>query len=358
VEVEAWVCEVPLREPLRIAPGTYHAGRSIIIRLRDGDLEGWGEACQSQRVLGETFEDAVYSLKRNLRVIQKATYDSIEMIHEFTEGIDATPSIKAALNIALLDLYAKSEGRPLWRVLGGYRDSLVTDITIGIMEPGEMAKRALSYAEKGFTIFKLKLGEDPQRDVERVRAVRDALGEGVTIRVDANEGWRLEEAIRVINRIADYNVELVEQPLRHDAVQELKTLRKESPLPIALDESVRTPGEALRAVEEEIADIINIKLMKSRGITPAVRIIAISESAGVKNMVGCFSETRLGITATAYLAQAFRNVAYYDLDCDILSLDPVFAGGSEPVGGVRRPSQQSGLGVALKSRNYLKPLDL
>ena len=356
MEIEAWISEVPLVEPLRIAPGTSYTQRSIIIRLRDGDLEGWGEACQSRRVLGETMEDALASLKKIITAIKKASYESIETIHEFTEGLDATPSIKAALNIALLDMHSKSEKRPLWKLLGGYRQSLVTDITIGIMEPEEMAQKALKFAERGFSIFKLKLGENAEKDIDRVKKVRDALGEGPTIRVDANEGWRYEDAVRVINRIADYEVELVEQPLRHDMLHELKMLRRESPIPIALDESVRTPGEALRAVEEDATDIINIKLMKSRGITPAIRIIAISETAGVKNMVGCFSETRLGITATAYLAQAYRNVYYYDLDCDILSIDPVFKGGSEPEGPVRRPSQGYGLGVTLPNERYLRPV--
>ncbi|ABL79232.1 dipeptide epimerase [Thermofilum pendens] len=355
MDIEAWVCEVPLREPLRISAATYHTQRSIVLRLRDGDLEGWGEACQSRRVLGESFEDALESLRASVDAIKRAEYDSLEKIHRFTEELNATPSIKAAVNMALLDLYAKSEGRPLWRLLGGFREEVRTDITIGIMRPEEMAERALRYAEKGFRIFKLKLGENPEEDVLRVKAVRDVVGDA-TIRVDANEGWTREDAVRVIERIADYGVELVEQPLRHDDIEGLRALRRESPIPIAVDESVKTARDALLVAKKEAADIINIKLMKSRGITGAIRIIMVSEAAGLKNMVGCFSESRLGITATAYLAQAFSNVLFYDLDCDILSADPVFTGGSEPIGDRRRASPKPGLGISPSNFNVLKKI--
>ena len=344
VRLEAYLHRAALREPFRIATGTSTESTTILVRVVDGELEGWGEACPSRGVLGESLEDAVESLRRVAGLVGRADYSGLDRISEFVGSLDATPSVKAALDMALLDLYARSLGRPLWRLIGGYRDRVETDITIGIMEPGEMAERAVRYVEQGFRVLKLKLGEDPERDVERVRAVRDAVGEGVRIRVDANQGWSVADALRVIDRIASYDVELVEQPTRWDDLEGLVEIRAESPLPIALDETVKTPEDALAVVQLGAADIVNIKLMKSRGLLGAIRIAHICEAAGVKNMVGCFGESRVGITAAVHLAQAVRNIEYYDLDSDLLLAEQHVSGGAGVERGVRKAPEEPGLG--------------
>lgn len=344
MKIEAYLHRAPLLEALRIATGVSSESRTLLVRLVDGDLEGWGEACPSRTVLGETLEDSVESLRAVSRLVEGCDYSSIERIHEFMLGLNATPSVKAAIETALLDLYSRSLGKPLWRLLGGYRSEVETDITIGIMEPREMAGRALRYVERGFRILKLKLGEDPEVDVERVRAVRDTVGEGVRIRVDANQGWSVEQALKVIDRIATYDVELVEQPTRWDDLEGLSEIRADSPLPIALDETVKTPEDALAAIRLDAADIINIKLMKSRGILGAVRIVHICEAAGVENMIGCFGESRVGMTAAVHFSQALRNVRYYDLDCDLLLAENLIEGGASIEKGVRKTPEEPGLG--------------
>ncbi len=343
IKLEAWVVELPLLEPLRISTGVSEKSRTVVVRLTTPEgLEGWGEACPSRSVLGETIEMVEEAVKKLGRI--DVDYTSIEAIHEYTWSLRAPSSLAAALDMALLDLYGKALGRPVWRLLGGYRDSIETDITIGIMEPEEQAKRAVRYVEEGFKILKLKLGLEPEKDVERVRRVRDAVGEGVRIRVDANQGWSVEEAIRVIDRIASYDVELVEQPTRWDDWEGLRKIKRESPLPIALDESVKTPADALKAIQLEAADIINIKLMKTRGLTGAVRVAHVSEAAGLKNMIGCYGETRLGMTAHVHVAQALRNIAYYDTDCDLLTMGQAFTGGAGIEKGIRRAGEEPGLG--------------
>ncbi|MEZ0346768.1 MAG: dipeptide epimerase [Infirmifilum sp.] len=343
LRVEAWRVEVPLLEPFRISTGTSEKSRTLVIRLSTPDgLEGWGEACPSRSVLGESFESIVEEVRKLSEI--NVEYTSLEKIHEYTWSLKVSSSLAAALNIAMLDLYAKSHGQALWKILGGYRESIETDISIGIMEPEEMAKRALHHVENGFRILKLKLGLEPEKDIERVRKVRDAVGEDVRIRVDANQGWSVEEAIHVIDRISSYEVELVEQPTRWDNLEGLRLIKHESPIPIALDESVKTPQDALKAVEFEAADIINIKLMKTRGITGALRVAYISESAGVKNMIGCYGESTLGITAHVHLAQAIRNIQFYDMDCDLLAAERVFRGGASIEKGFRRVGSDPGLG--------------
>ncbi|MGC9108157.1 MAG: mandelate racemase/muconate lactonizing enzyme family protein [Infirmifilum sp.] len=343
LKLEAWLVELPLVEPFRISTGVADKSRTLVIRLSTQDgLVGWGEACPSKNVLGETLDDVVEAVKRIKSLY--VDYRSLEQIHEYTWTLDTPASLRAALNMALVDLYGKYQSRPIWRLLGGYREFIETDISIGLLEPEEQAKRALRYVEKGFRIIKLKLGLDPVKDVERVRMVRDAVGEGVKIRVDANQGWSVEDAIWVIDRISSYDVELVEQPTRWDDFEGLRKIRRESSIPLALDESVKTPGDVLKAVEFEAADIINIKLMKTRGLTGALRVAYISESAGIKNMIGCYGETRLGITAHVHLAQALRNIFYYDLDCDLLTSQQAFYGGASIENGMRKAGEAAGLG--------------
>jgi len=357
VRLEAWILEVPLKEPFTISAGTNTVSRNVVVRLstRDG-LEGWGEASPSKRVLGETVETVVETLRRAAGDGAEVDYTSTERIYEYVWGLGGAPSAMAALDMALLDLYAKERGEPLWRLLGGYRESVETDITISLLPPEEQAKRALRYVEEGFKALKLKLGRGgPEEDIARVKAVRDAVGEGVRILVDANQGWSLEEAKRVIERISGLGVELVEQPVAWDDLDAMAELARWSPVPIAADESVKTPADALRVAERGAAQVINIKLMKSRGILGAARIAAISEAAGIVNMIGCMGESRVGITAGVHAAQALRNIRIYDLDADLLQADCVFPGMGAPAErGVRRAPGEPGLGRFKPNPRYMR----
>ncbi len=357
IRLEAWRLEVPLKEPFTISAGTNTVSRNIVVRLTADGLEGWGEASPSKRVLGETLDDVEATLRRAARDDAEVDYTSLDRIYEYVWGLGGAPSAQAALDMALLDLYAKALGKPLWRLIGGYRDRIETDITISLLPPEEQAKRALRYVDAGFRRLKLKLGRNPEDDVERVRAVRDAVGEGVWIMVDANQGWSLDEAKWVIDRISGLGVELVEQPVAWDDLDAMAELARWSPVPIAADESVKTPRDALRVAEREAAQVINIKLMKSRGILGALRIAAISEAAGIDNMIGCMGESRVGITAGVHAAQAIRNIKVYDLDADLLQADCVFPGMGAPAErGVRRAPGEPGLGYFEPNPRYMEKI--
>jgi len=355
IRLEAWRLEVPLKEPFTISAGTNTVSRNIVVRLTADGLEGWGEASPSKRVLGETLADVEETLRRAAQDDVEVDYTSLDRIYEYVWGLGGAPSAQAALDMALLDLYAKALGRPLWRLIGGYRDRIETDITISLLPPEEQARRALRYVDAGFRRLKLKLGRNPEEDVERVRAVRDAVGEGVWIMVDANQGWSLDEAKRVIDRISGLGVELVEQPVAWDDLEAMAELARWSPIPIAADETVKTPRDALRVAERGAAQVINIKLMKSRGILGALRIAAISEAAGIDNMIGCMGESRVGITAGVHAAQAIRNIKVYDLDADLLQADCVFPGMGAPAErGIRRAPGEPGLGYFEPNPRYME----
>ena len=353
--VELFCARLPYREAFTIATGTSTASWNLAVKVVvEGGVEGWGEGSPSYTVLGETRGLVVASARRLAELLVAERELSPERLYELCSQ-SPSPSAAAALEEAVLDAWAKSAGASVAKLLGGpYRTAIETDVTIGIMEPEEQAKRALGFVEMGFRILKVKLGLDPEKDVERVKAVRNAVGEGVKIRVDANQGWRTEEAVQVINRIATYDVEYVEQPVRWDDLQGLAKVRRESPLPIAVDESVKKPADVFKVARMEAADIVNIKIMKSAGLLGALRVAHASEAAGLVNMVGCMGEGRLGITGAVCFAASTLNVKYFDLDSDVLLAEDYAEGGSAVDKGLRSVPSGPGLNVKVDSSKLAK----
>jgi L-alanine-DL-glutamate epimerase-like enolase superfamily enzyme len=247
--------------------------------------------------------------------------------------------------MALYDILGKTGRKPLFMLMGGYRSEVMTDITLGIKSPKEMAKDSLIAVQKGFKALKVKVGTNPSEDVERVKMVREAVGSDVELRVDANQAWTPKEAMDVLTEISKCNVEFVEQPVSAEDVRGLASVRKHSSIPVMADESVHSPADALRLIRSEAVDMINIKLMKSGGIHKARKIVEVAEAAGVPCMIGCMSESELGITAAVHLAAAMRNIRYADLDSDLLLRDKLVKNTLKVENSVRPLSSLPGLGV-------------
>lgn len=353
--VEVYSAELPFKEAFTIALGSSTVSRNIAVRVVTVDgVEGWGEGSPSRQVLGETVELALESALSIARRLIGLRSPSPEGLYLLCRG-SRSPSAAAAIEEAVLDAWARSAGASIAKLLGGpFRTSLQTDVTIGIMSPEAQAERAVRYVEAGFNILKIKLGLEPEVDVERVKAVRDAVGEGVRIRVDANQGWSVEQAISVINRIAGFDVELVEQPIRWDDIEGLAKVRRETSVPIAVDESVKQPGDVFRVARAEAADVVNIKVMKSAGLMGGLRVAHASEAAGLANMIGCMGEGRLGITGAVCLAASCCNIVYFDLDSDVLLAADYASGGSELRGGWRLVPAGPGLQVTVDASRLRK----
>jgi L-alanine-DL-glutamate epimerase-like enolase superfamily enzyme len=272
--------------------------------------------------------------------------------------VAGNPSAKAAIDIALHDIFGKTVGKELYRVLGGYRTEVLTDITLSIKSPKEMARDAVRAIKKGFKALKVKVGVNPEEDIERIRLIREAVGEKIEIRIDANQGWTPKQAIEVLNKIEKFNIQFAEQPVPAEDLKGLIEVKRNSPIPIMADESVHLPEDALRLIRAEAVDLINIKLMKSGGIHKAVKIAAIAEAAGIPCMIGCMGESEIGIAAGAHLAAAVKNIQYADLDSDLLLKDKlVTKGGTKVKNSIRTFSKQNGLGIReLNSKILGKPL--
>jgi len=346
-DVELYPFNVPLIEPFRVALGTMTAAENVLVRLRTRDgVVGWGESGPYAPVTGETQAVDLAVGKDLAALVRGRDPFTLSAIVAEMDGFTPTnSSMKAGLEMAVWDICGKIAGQPVYKLLGGYRDSFETDITIGMGSPAEMASKATKYVQDGFKTLKVKLGEGSEPDTQRMKAIRDAVGYGIKVRTDANQGWSAAETVRALRMMEKYQMQVCEQPVPYWDLAGLKHSRDNSPTPIMADESVHSPHDALAVVRDNAVDCINIKLMKSGGILRGAQIATVAASAGVTCMVGCMAETRLALTAGAHLVASQKNIVYADLDAyTTLSVDPII-GGMQVKDGIVTLPRTPGLGV-------------
>jgi L-alanine-DL-glutamate epimerase-like enolase superfamily enzyme len=322
-----------LQEPFTISRATDEEVEEIFVELELDGIVGYGEA-SPQEVYGESVESAAAFLDGAEELLGDDPF-ALEEIQRRLAEKSGEMAAKAALDSALHDLCGKVANQPVWRLLGLDRTGPPTSWTIWLGDPDDMARRAERVGDR-FRRLKLKLGARDGADVERVRAVR-----GVTdlpLQVDVNEYWELGEALENVRALAELGVEYVEQPLPAGH-PEGPRLKKESPLPIYVDEDVHTMKDVREAAER--AHGINIKLAKSGGIREAVRMAHAARALGLGVMLGCMVESSLGIAAACQVASLCDHI---DLDGNLLLADDPWEG-VEFVDGVQVPSEQPGLGV-------------
>jgi L-alanine-DL-glutamate epimerase-like enolase superfamily enzyme len=211
-----------------------------------------------------------------------------------------------------------------------------------------MAADSAEAVEDGYRILKLKLGKESVHDFERVRLIRERVGYDVRLRVDANQGWKPKEAVRLIRKMEDagFDLELVEQPVAARDIDGLKHVTDNVATPVMADESVFSAWDALRIMERRAADIVNIKLMKAGGLHAALRICALAEIYGVECMMGCMLESKVGVTAAAHLAAAKRVITRVDLDGPALCEQDPVEGGAVFTAASIAITDAPGLGIA------------
>ncbi|MBS1529208.1 MAG: dipeptide epimerase, partial [Bacteroidetes bacterium] len=233
-----------------------------------------------------------------------------------------------AFDMALYDIAAKHAGQPLYRFLGGNRREVESDITIGILSPEAMADKALEFKKNGASVLKVKLGKAARTDVQRIKQIREAVGDGMKIRVDANQGWNFADAVYALKAISDYDIEFCEQPMRTWYDDHLAELRKRSPVKIMADESVFNHHDARKLIDAGACDYINIKFSKSGGIHEAKKIHNLSAERGIPCMMGGMLESRIALSAKLHFVYASPNIRFYDMDTCMLGhrADPCIGG--------------------------------
>ena len=325
--------------PFRISRETQAQRDVFVVELEWEGITGYGEASPSP-YYGETAKTAVSVFGK----VKKRLHGDPEELQEriahgdLRKTLDRHASVRAALDTALWDIIGKRAGKPVYEILGlDPGKTPATSFTIGIDTP-EIVDRKVDEAAP-YHILKMKMGFPG----DLALLARVIARSGKTVRVDANEGWDVETAIQMCRELAEKHVEFVEQPIRHESEEDLRTLKRVSPLPIILDESVRSAEDV--AARRDQGHGINIKLMKCGGITPALAMIEEARRAGMKVMLGCMIETSIGITAAAHLSPL---VDYADLDGNLLVTNDPFTGVTVQNGKLVLPDG-AGLGVARRS---------
>ncbi|MGR3309252.1 MAG: dipeptide epimerase [Candidatus Brocadiales bacterium] len=325
-----------LKYPFGISRETRTVQNNILVTIKDEDGNyGLGEAAPV-KYYGENVKSVRAALHKMSRFLTNDPFH-IEDITNSLQSQSPNTFARAAVDIALHDLVAKKLNIPLYKFLGlnpsASGGSKVTSFTIGLDSIDIMCKKVED--AKDFPILKIKLGVKNDMEVlEAIRCKTDA-----TIRVDANAGWTVSEAIKKINVMKDFGVELVEQPIQPGNIDGLKKVRENVDLPIIVDEDVKTSKDIIPLVGA--VDGINIKLMKCGGIREALRMINIARAHGLKIMLGCMIESSVSITAAAHLTPL---VDYADLDGNILITNDPFIGVTVEQGKLILPEGE-GLGV-------------
>jgi L-alanine-DL-glutamate epimerase-like enolase superfamily enzyme len=345
-DVEVFPFTMQSKEVFRISLGTLTA-ENVLVRLRtDEGVVGWGESSPFAAVTGDTQATNLAAAKLIAGIVKgKDPFDLARIVSEMDAATTGEPGIKAAVEMAIWDICGKLANRPVRSLLGNYRDSFETDLTVYLDDPHVMAEKASSVVSRGFKCVKVKLGESAAADIERIRSVRERVGKEPRIRIDANQGWSPNEAVRALKGIDAYDVQFCEQPVRYWDWEGLRFVRERSPIPIMADESVHSPHDAIQAVRRDAVDMINIKLMKTGGILQAVSVARIADAADMNCMLGCMSETRVALTAAAHVVCSQRNVLWADLDAFTEhNLDPVI-GGMQLKDGIIHAPTTPGLGL-------------
>ncbi|HEK86472.1 MAG: dipeptide epimerase [Candidatus Saccharicenans sp.] len=334
VKVTTRIYELHLRQAWTLSRGTWTTRRNVLVRLEKDGIVGYGEAAPIPRY-NESAESNQAFIAKALPILEKDLWEYEERGKELEQLLPGENAAKAALDMAILDWIGKSLKIPLYRFFGLDKSkTLSTTFSIGIDEVPVMQKTAL--AAKDFRVLKIKVGtKDDKKIIEGIREVTDR-----PIRVDANEGWKTkEEALEMINWLADKGVEFVEQPLPAANLDDYRWLKERVKIPIFADESVHKSHD-IPALASAF-DGINVKLMKCGGLQEAMRMVAVARAFDLKLMIGCMIESSLSISAAAAITPLFD---YADLDGNLLIDNDPFRG--EPIKGDRlQLSDRPGLGA-------------
>ena len=323
---------VPLHTPFVTALRRTTTTDTVVVQVTDTDgTTGWGEAPQVWQVTGESLAGATACIEQMLApvVVDGDVDDWADVLGRVQGAVARNFGAKAAVDTAVRDLVARRAGLTLPAFLAtgalvppgrgeavAYPALLGTDVTLSAGSAEDLAVAAVQRVADGFTTLKMKVGTDASTDVARVRAVREAVGADVTIRLDANQGWTPDEAITVIRALerADLGVELVEQPVRGEDVEGLASVRAGVGLPVMADEALYSLVDLDRIIRLGAADLVNVKLAKCGSLGIAIEQLRRATDAGLGTMVGSMMETAIGVGAVAAVAAAHPTSVVDDLD--------------------------------------------
>lgn len=349
--IELFKLSIPLIEPFTTSLGTDYSANNVLVRiLTEEGITGWGECSPYMPINGECQETCFIVGQYFAQALQGSNALDIEgAVERMDRIIYANTSIKSAFDMALYDIAAQQAGLPLYRFLGGEKNkTIITDYTVSVGEVEKMVEEALRIQAQGYPAIKVKLGKDGKKDVERIRAIRAAVGKEIPIRIDANQGWKVKEAIETLNALAEFDIQHCEEPIARWKYLQLRKVKKNSPIPIMADECCGDDHDAARLIELKACDYFNIKLGKSGGIYKALKMVRLAEAAGIHLQVGAMLESRLGMSAFAHFSLCSPLIEHYDFDTALMFReDPVKGGIQYKAHGVVEVPDAPGLGAVI-----------
>jgi L-Ala-D/L-Glu epimerase len=357
--IDVWPVDIPLVDPFVIATGSRTVAENVFVRVTlINGVQGYGEAAPFPETGGETRASCLPALIQLGRTILGHSADQFkDLSARMKEQVPGQPAARCALETALLDAHCHSLNLPLWKFWGGedLRER-ETDITIPICDLKKTIGLARGWHTKGFRLFKMKVGQDVESDIQRLAAVHREFPD-VAFIGDGNQGFSQKECFAFAKGVARFGgrMLLLEQPVAREDLDAMAAIRRETGVPVAADESVRSLADARQVVERHAADYINIKITKT-GVAEAHEISRFTLASGLKLMIGGMVESRVAMACSFSLVLGIKGFDVLDLDTPLLLAEDPVQGGYGYRGPTLLPWDQPGLGMTVQPSNKMTTL--
>ena len=340
--------DLKLSDPYTIAYETIDRTSNFILKVEtDTKIVGYGCAAPDPVVTNESPSDVTDAIKNIIipYLLGKDPFTYALLLLELKELLGKRSSALAMVDLALFDIMSKKAEVPLYKFLGGYRNSIATSITIGIMSIDETLSYASEYVKQGFTILKIKGGSNLEEDIAKMRMIHEKYP-NIELRFDGNQGYSVKESVDFVKATAAIGIEIFEQPTKVESEERLGEVTDQVSIPVMADESLKTLTDAFRLAQNERVDMVNIKLQKVGGIWVGMHINSVAKAAKLDAMVGCIDECGLGIAAGLHFALSRPNIIYADLDGHLDIIDDPYHSIFRLEKGILYPTEKFGLGFS------------
>ena len=348
---EIFKLSIPLIAPFITSLGSDECAQNVVVKITTTEgIIGFGECSPYMPINGESQDTCFIVGQYFAKALKgKDATDIVACVELMDKIIYGNNSIKSAFDIALYDIAAQHAGVPLYEFIGGADNKIITtDYTVSVGDPEKMIADALKIKAQGYPAIKVKLGLDGKTDVIRMKGIRAALGNDIPLRIDANQGWEVEEAIETLQALAPFKIQHCEEPIARWNFMQLPRVKRESPIPIMADECCGDEHDAERLIRLDACQYMNIKLGKSGGIYKGLKMARMAEAAKIHLQVGAMLESRLAMTAFAHFALCSPNIVHFDFDTALMFReDPVTGGIIYKEKGVIKVPHVAGLGATM-----------
>lgn len=310
VKIETIPYGIPIRKFADAYTG-FSTSNAVIVKMyaEDGTI-GYGEACAWEpEFYGESLESVKYTIDRYIapKIIGQDVFNVSKILDIVDKNIARITCAKEGIDIALHDLIGKLLGVPVYKLLGGkHRDYVQVASEIGIDTPEKMAENAKDVLNLGIKVIKIKGSNDMQLDIDRIHAVREAVGPDVQLRLDPNAAWTTPGTIKIMRAVEDCHLELLEQPIPAWDLKGMAHIRDNISVPLMADEGIWTPQDVIKLHDYGAADIVNIKIAKSCGLHLGKKIEAVAEATGMLAIVGTEIEPGFSQIAKLHMAASMK----------------------------------------------------